>query len=205
MMGWDILLQGMVLGLWAGISPGPLFALVISESLEHGTAAGLKVAVSPLLTDLPIIIVSVAVLNKVSDIDAVMGAVSAAGAVLLLMMGVKTLSRPQEAASLESGSSNALVKGILINAISPHPYLFWITVGAPFTLKAMDRSALTAAGFILGFYVFLVGSKMGLAIIVGRIRTFLATKAYRILLKGLGVILIGFSFLLFKEAIVFFF
>jgi threonine/homoserine/homoserine lactone efflux protein len=47
----EFLLMGIVLGFAAGISPGPLMAMTISESLQHGSREGVKVAISPLVTD----------------------------------------------------------------------------------------------------------------------------------------------------------
>ncbi|MCD6225405.1 MAG: hypothetical protein J7K32_07820 [Deltaproteobacteria bacterium] len=49
------LTAGTILGLSAGLIPGPLLTLVISETLRHNIKAGIKIAVAPLLTDLPII------------------------------------------------------------------------------------------------------------------------------------------------------
>ena len=42
-MASAIVLSGLVVGLSAGASPGPLLSLVISETLNHGTRAGTKV------------------------------------------------------------------------------------------------------------------------------------------------------------------
>ena len=50
------LTMGAFLGLTAGLSPGPLLTLVITETLKHSRAAGIKIAVAPLITDVPIII-----------------------------------------------------------------------------------------------------------------------------------------------------
>ena len=47
---------GGFLGLTAGISPGPLLTIVISETLKHGRKEGFKVAVSPLFTDVLIVV-----------------------------------------------------------------------------------------------------------------------------------------------------
>ena len=50
------LFAGLVLGLSGGLVPGPLLTLVASETLRHGAAAGIRVALAPLLTDAPIIL-----------------------------------------------------------------------------------------------------------------------------------------------------
>ncbi len=65
---------------------------------------------------------------------------------------------------------NALVKGVLVNVLSPHPYLFWISVGAPLVHRAMAVSVLAAGAFIAGFYLFLVGSKIALALVVAPVQ-----------------------------------
>jgi threonine/homoserine/homoserine lactone efflux protein len=43
----EFLVLGSFLGLAAGTSPGPLLAVTISETLQHGKWEGIKVAVSP--------------------------------------------------------------------------------------------------------------------------------------------------------------
>lgn len=51
---FTFLISGIIFGLSAGISPGPLLALVISETLKFGRKEGIKVAIAPLITDIPI-------------------------------------------------------------------------------------------------------------------------------------------------------
>ena len=60
----EFLSSGILLGLAAGFAPGPLLVLVISETMRHGIRAGLKVSIAPLITDVPIILVSLIVLNR---------------------------------------------------------------------------------------------------------------------------------------------
>ena len=67
---------GIVLGLSAGFSPGPLLALVISETLQHDIRAGIKVAVAPIITDLPIIIFSLFIINEISGLYNILGLIS---------------------------------------------------------------------------------------------------------------------------------
>ena len=59
-------LIGTLLGLSAGLSPGPLLTLVVSETFRHDFKAGIKVAISPLITDLPIILLTVIILDRLS-------------------------------------------------------------------------------------------------------------------------------------------
>ena len=57
--GLALLIAAITLGVIEGIKPGPLMAVVISETIIHDWRAGLKVALVPLITDGPVIILSV--------------------------------------------------------------------------------------------------------------------------------------------------
>ncbi len=59
-----ILLSGIGLGLSAGISPGPILTLAISYTLQHGLKEGIKIAIVPLITDLPIIAITLGLLSR---------------------------------------------------------------------------------------------------------------------------------------------
>jgi len=53
---FGVLTIGFLLGAPAGITPGPMLVLIISETFRHGIRAGAKVAFIPLLTDLPVVL-----------------------------------------------------------------------------------------------------------------------------------------------------
>lgn len=196
----NYILSGTLLGLSAGFSPGPLFTLVVSETLQHGTRAGVKVALAPILTDLPIIILTVFVLAELSGFTSVMAGVSLLGGVVVMFLGYQGLRTRGVVINPEAPRINSLQKGVILNFLSPHPYLFWLGVGAPIMLKAADLSFAAAAGFVLAFYVMLVGAKLGLALLVGRSRTFLTGRAYLLVMRGLGLLLMVFGLFLFRES-----
>ena len=70
---------GIVLGLSAGLSPGPLLALVIAQTLKHGVGEGMKVALAPLITDLPIVLAATFLLKQLSNTQSVLGFISLIG------------------------------------------------------------------------------------------------------------------------------
>jgi threonine/homoserine/homoserine lactone efflux protein len=69
----EFLISGVIFGLVAGISPGPLLTLVISETLRHNKRAGIAIAVAPVLTDVPIVISSIFILTKVAGFQLILG------------------------------------------------------------------------------------------------------------------------------------
>ncbi len=195
------LTAGTLLGLSAGFAPGPLLTLVVSETLRHDIRAGVRVALAPLITDLPIIVLTVFALSRLSQFDAVLGTISILGALLVLFLGIGSLSNRGAAIDQSLVQPRSLAKGILVNLMSPHPYLFWFSIGAPTIIKAWHQTVFDASAFIASFYVFLIGTKILLAILVGRSKNFLAGKAYIVIMKLLGLMLIGFAFFLFRDGL----
>jgi len=192
---------GALLGVSAGFSPGPLFALVLSQTLRHGIKEGCKVALSPLVTDLPLIILSTLLLRQLVDFKPLLGCVSLLGALFLMQMAYGTFRCGLSGPAFEGSTPQSLGRGILVNLLSPHPYLFWLSVGAPTILKGMSGgNPLAAPAFVVGFLGCLVGAKILLAVLVGKSRRFMAGRVYLSIMRALGLLLLLFSFLLIKEA-----
>ncbi|RME44982.1 MAG: LysE family translocator [Chloroflexi bacterium] len=200
----NYVLLGLTLGLAAGISPGPLLTLVITASLRSGLAGGLLVAVAPLITDLPIILLAVFALNRTPAWA--LPAISAAGGLVVMYIGVEIL-RSARTASLADGTpqpdqaTSELWRGALVNALNPHPYLFWATVGAPTLLTAWRDSSVYPFGFLVGFYLLLVGSKMAIAWLIDRRAGHLPVVWYRRTLLVCGMAMIGLGLLLLRSAV----
>jgi len=195
------LLIGTLLGLSAGFAPGPMVALVISETLQHNIKAGIKVAFSPLLTDLPIIVLTLLVLGKLSNFHSILGVISLIGGMVLIYMGYQCFRAKNLQVKLGEKNSNSLTKGTMVNLLNPHPYLFWLSVGGPTVTKAMAHGMMPAASFILGFYFFLTGSKIALAIMVGKSRAFLNGKWQIYSRRSLAIFLWFFALVLFREGL----
>ncbi|HHO48721.1 MAG TPA: LysE family translocator [Desulfobacteraceae bacterium] len=192
---------GTVLGLSAGFAPGPLLALVISETLRHGIPAGVRVALAPIITDLPIILLTLLVLAKLSAFHNILGALSLAGSLFLLILAWQSLRTRGIALHIRETAPKSLTKGVAANALNPHPYLFWISVGAPTMTKALTLHLGALLAFLVSFYVFLVGSKILLALFVGRSRSFLSGRPYILTMRFLGLILALFALVLFRDGL----
>ena len=189
------------MGLSAGIAPGPLLALVISETLRHGLKAGVKVALAPIISDIPIVALTLYLLANLSAFHMILGTVSFLGGFVLLYMGYESLVTQRANLSFRGLKPQSFKKGIIVNVLNPHPYLFWVSIGGPATMKAWDQSVISAMAFIGGFYLLLVGSKISLAVLVGRYRSFLTGHIYTYTMRVLGLILWIFAHLLFRDGI----
>ena len=202
-----MLLLGLTLGLSAGLSPGPLMTLVITTALRDGFWHGLRVAAAPFVTDLPIILLSVFVLNLLPPWTlAFVGVIGGGYVVYLGWETVRSASAAgvlilQGAPPSQTSGRQSLLRGAAVNALNPHPYLFWATVGGPTLLTAFSQSLLPGVLFLLGFYITLIGSKVAVAALVySQARRFSAAWYQRILVL-LGLLLIGLGIWLGWQAV----
>ena len=195
------LAAGTLLGLSAGFAPGPLLTLVISETLKHNMRAGIKVAIAPAVTDLPIICVTLFILAKLTHFKAVLGAISIVGGCLVLYLGYECIRTKGISFNQQEIKSDSLKKGVIVNLLSPHPYLFWFSVGAPTILKAHAHSIFSAAAFVISFFALIVGSKVFVAMLVNQSKSFLKGKAYLITMRLLGAGLLVFALILFRDGL----
>ena len=193
------LLLGLSLGLGAGLAPGPLLALVVRASLQGGFAAGARVALGPLVTDLPIILVAVLLAASLSE--AALGVLGIAGGLFVAWLGVEALRdepAPVEAAA-GGPAAGHVRRGALTNVLSPHPWAFWLTVGAP---VLSEGGTADAVAFLVAFYALLIGTKVAVAAALGAGRKRLVRgSAYAAALRGSGILLVGAGALLAVEGV----
>lgn len=184
------LLIGIGLGLGAGLAPGPLLALVVTTSLTRGFGAGVRVALSPLVTDTVMIALAVLLVRELPARAG--GALGVVGGLYVVWLGVGSL-RDKPAEIEATGGPDPLRRGVLVNLLSPHPWLFWFTVGGPLVVAAWDDSPPSAIAFVVGFFTVMIGTKAVIAGVVATSRHALTAaglhRAYRV--AGLALLLTG--------------
>jgi threonine/homoserine/homoserine lactone efflux protein len=193
--------QAAALGFTAAASPGPFQAYLISETLSGGWKRGAPVAFAPLVTDAPIILLSLFLLNQLPAYF--LRIVSAAGGLFALYLAWSLFkgwrnSKGEEAPNYAEENRFAmggLWRGALANFLSPGPYLFWGLVNGPLLLAALRQSTLQGAGFLLGFYGAMIASLLGIAALFTQARRLGGRITRGLTLMSL-LILVVFGFLL---------
>jgi len=196
------LLQGIVLGFAGGISPGPLLGLVINQTVRRGWRAGNLAALAPLLSDTPIIVLTVFVLGHLPML--VLHILSLLGGAFVIYLGIETLQsvRTEVAVATQVRSGRILLLAVGTNLMNPNPYLFWATVGSTILLQSFATGGIVASSaFIIGLYGLLVGTKLGIAFLVSRSQSWLKGSTYHTLLIGSGILLIALGLVLMWEGV----
>lgn len=193
------LLLGLSLGAAAGITPGPLFTLVMTTGLRRGFGAGARIALAPLVSDAPVVAVALAAVASLPDAAA--SWLGRVGGLYLVWLGLQTL---REAGEDPKGGSSIdrlrdLRRGVAVNLLSPHPWLFWFSVGAPATVAAWGRSPGRAGAFVAGFYLLLVGSKLVVAFVAASGRHLLSDSSQALLARIGGGVIVVMGLLLVAE------
>jgi threonine/homoserine/homoserine lactone efflux protein len=158
------------------------------------------VAFSPLLTDLPIILLAVVLASALPD--GALGALGIAGGAFVVWLGVEAIREspaPAEAAVGAASPQRDLLRGALTNALSPHPWVFWISVGAPILA---EHGTPGSAAFLGAFYLLLIGTKVAVAGILGAGRDrLIGGRGYALLLRGSALLLLGTGVVLAIEGV----
>lgn len=198
----EALLLALTLGLAAGLSPGPLLTLVVTATLARGFGAGLRVAMAPLVTDVPIVFLVLLVLDRLPPTW--LAALSIVGGVFVLLIGILTWrEQPPDltAEAAATGSKGDLGRGVLVNFLSPHPWIAWATILGPQVVALWQEARPVAVGFVTLFYLLLVGSKVAIAALVARGRRHLDAGRYRLVLRACAVLLLLFGVLLVVDGV----
>ncbi len=198
------LIMGVTLGLAAGISPGPLLTLVITKTIRYNKTEGIKIAIAPLLTDAPIVVIAIFLLSRLSNYDMILGTLSLLGAGFIIYLAFESITINAKQLEIKDDNAKSYKHGIITNLLSPHPYLFWMLIGAPTTVKAYKFNPVFSILFIFGFYLLLVGSKVIIAILSEKSKIFLKSNAYLFLIKTLGWVLVLLALFLIKDGLKFF-
>jgi threonine/homoserine/homoserine lactone efflux protein len=163
---WNLITASLIFGLVGGIKPGPLITLVITETLQHDWKAGTKVALSPLITDAPIITISAWMWSQATSMSGVESILYLAGATFLTWLGIDGL----RGASLNFDDiespreEKSLRRGVVTNLLNPNPWMFWTLAGAPFMVAAWNQSPWMPFAFVIPFFTMLIGTKILIAI-----------------------------------------
>ncbi len=187
-------IQGIGYGFAGASQPGPFQTYAISQTLKNGWRRSLSIALAPLISDGPIILLVLLVLSRVpSSMQRALHFASgcfllylAAGAFISWRLAAGRAGEPIEPAH------QSMVKAVFMNLISPGPYVYWSLVAGPAFLAGWRDAPASGIGFLLGFYGTLVSTFGAIIMVFGTARE-LGPKLTRLLLGISALALAGFG------------
>jgi threonine/homoserine/homoserine lactone efflux protein len=188
------LLQGVGYGFAAAAQPGPSQTYIISQCLNRGWRRTLPMALAPLLSDGPIIALSLLVLSRLPDWWQRFLHISSGLFLLYLAYGAYLSWRRFDGTQLTAAQppTHGVLKATLMNALSPGPYLFWSLVTGPILLAGWRQAPAAGLGFLIAFYATMVASRAAIILIFGLARR-LGTRINHALLGISAIALLGFG------------
>lgn len=185
------LLFGITYAFAAAIQPGPFQAFIISKTLENGWRRTLPAAFAPLISDVPIIVLVLLILNNVPP--ELLRFLQIGGGLLLLYLAYSSLKsflnfdrlkKPED-----NKTYNTLFKAVLVNVLNPAPYIGWSLIMGPLFIKGYRDASVNGIALIAGFYITIVLSQMGIILLFGLARN-LGPKVTHI---TLGIATVGLA------------
>ena len=165
---WMYVLQGIGFGFAAASQPGPFQTYLISQSISQGWRRTLPSALAPLLSDGPIIALCLLVLSQVPVwMEQVLYGVSGVFILYLAWGALRAWRAPPVPDVLEVQAGLPMGKAVVMNMLSPGPYIFWTLVTGPILVAGWRESPMVGLSFLGGFYLTLVGALTAIVLVFG--------------------------------------
>ncbi len=156
----------------AAVQPGPFQAFLLSSVARRGWKLTLPASLAPLISDVPIAILVLFVLNRIPQ--KLSGILRGAGALFLIYLawGAYEQWRRQRTPNFESVGSepHTIIQAVVVNVLNPNPYLGWSLVLGPAFIHAWSRGPAGAMALIVAFYFTIIIVTAGIVLLFGATR-----------------------------------
>jgi threonine/homoserine/homoserine lactone efflux protein len=171
---WAYLIQGIGYGFAAAVQPGPFQTYLISQTLSQGWRQTLPAALAPLISDGPIILLTLVVLSHIPVWFQRFLYIAGGLFILYLAYGAFVAWRNFDEAGVvtHSVSRQSVARAAMMNALSPGPYIYWSLVTGPILLAGWRQAPVNGLGFLVSFYATIVLSLSGTIVVFGTARRF---------------------------------
>ena len=193
-----IFVTSFLVGLSGAVSPGPLLAFNIRETVRHGFLAGPYVATGHAILELGVVVALALGLTQILDSDLAVAAIGILGGLFLLWMGWGMVRNPGQGAPSSAehhhsvthhGVREPIVGGIVVSLSNPYWTIWWVTVGATFMTQSLELGLLGIGAFYVGHILsdFSWYTLVSAALTSGR--RLITEQVYKGIMLGCGVFL----------------
>lgn len=191
-------LTATLLGLFAGLAPGPATTMVAVTGLERGFRAALPVAAAPMVTDLAPMFVSTLVITRLNwNALTLLGL---CGGVIVAMVGARLIRTSAATAQMVPTLGDAdgpeevpihFGHAVATSAFNVAPWVFWFVVGSPLLLSHLSVSWTRGVVFVVVLFTVNASSALSLGWLASRAGSILAPRVRARVTAAAGLVLIG--------------
>jgi len=186
-------LTGLGIGLQSAVSPGPLMAMILGESVRSGRRAGIRIGLIPLWTDPIMITIALLVVSRLPDY--LLGLISLFGAGVLIRLGWLGLRAAQKTEEKEKGGKGKDEDGkikknkneddsrqrflirrnvpktyaatVAMNFLNPNLYIFSFSVHSIQMIQFWKSGFFPPIAYLLFFFLGMCGVNTLIAVLAG--------------------------------------
>jgi threonine/homoserine/homoserine lactone efflux protein len=192
----------------AAATIGPWQLFIFSKTLLYGLRRTWFLLLTPLASDLPLIVVATFVLSAIDPLY--IRAIQAAGGLFVLWIAwgawrnAAAFTLALEADGAPPADARYQPRAlfgqlVLINLLSPGAILFWVTVNGPLLAGALRQSWAHGAAFLVSFYGTFIGLAALMTVGINTLRA-LDVRWLRLGLRGAALALLALALMLLASA-----
>jgi threonine/homoserine/homoserine lactone efflux protein len=190
----DFILKAATIGFSAGVTPGPLQAVFLSYAIKGGWKKALPAAFAPIVSDGPVILLVLLVLNNLPE--GFLRVLRIAGAAFLLYLAWESLKAFRHYQAVQevqkTNGLGTLLKATMMNLLAPGPWLFWSLINGPNLLQAWGISSWWGLSYVVAFYGVFILTNVILILLFSFMRR-MGEQVRKALLLVSAVVLAGFA------------
>ena len=188
------LIKAATIGFSASVTPGPLQAFFLSSTIKGGWKKALPGAFAPLLTDGPVILLVLLVLNNLPG--GFIRFLQIGGGLFMLYLAWESLKAFRKFEEIEETPSEngwrTLFKATMMNMLAPGPWLFWSLINGPNLLELWAISPWWGIAYLGCFYGVFILINIALILLFSSMRK-MGEKVRKSLMLVSAVIFLGFA------------
>ena len=183
-----------IVGLSGAVSPGPLLAYDIKESLRIGPWAGPAISLGHSILELGVVALLYFGAATILDSDVAQICISIIGGAVLIFMAatfIRNSSKHSEINTIPNKSyfdkMGPVIGGVIVTVSNPYWSVWWVTVGLAYLIWSQEYGLVGVACFYFGHILADFAWFSLVSIIIASGRKLIVGKIYKIILVLFGV------------------
>lgn len=202
----EIIWLGVLLGVGAAFSVGPIFVTIVQEAATRGFASSFRVILGSATADLLLLLPALAFSWLIAQVAqasfwvGLLGAACLAYFAVEAMRDARRLWLAREAAPAPAGWS--FWKGVIGNLANPLTWTFWLATGTPTMLRANELGgAWGLALFTLVWFVVASGLEAAIALAIARSGSAIGARGQAVFTSLSGLMFFALAGLLVVQSV----